>query len=281
MRVHTSSLTALNAAAARAAHLIVDGAPVIFADTLAEALLGEQAETLLSYHHDHGSHTVLAGARTQVTLRARFAEERVEDARSRGIDQYVILGAGLDSYAYRNCDAVRTFEVDHPASQQWKRDRVARAGLVEPAHLTYVAVDFETGSLADALAMAGFDRTSPAIVSWLGVTMYLTRTAVEHTLATIGGMAGGSEIVTDYMLPEELRDGAGRVYADLVAPNAAERGEPWLSSFAPDDMSLLLREAGFTAVTHTRQRDFDSALWQRGDALAPSDLAVLAHATIR
>jgi methyltransferase (TIGR00027 family) len=277
----THSQTALTAAAARAAHLIVDGSPVIFADTLAERLLGDQAETLLSYHRNHGSHTVLSGARTQVTLRSRFAEARVRDGHARGIDQYVILGAGLDSFAYRNTDpGLRTFEVDHPASQQWKRDRVRDAGLAEPPTLTYVPLDFETQPLLDALVQAGFDRSAPAAVSWLGVTMYLTTAAIRSTLAELGTLTAGSEIVTDYMVPPELRDEAGAVYADLVSANSAERGEPWLSFFTPDDMTSALAAAGFTEVTHTWQRDFEPALWQRHDALAPTALAVLAHAHI-
>ena len=117
------SLTALTAAAARAAHLIVDNEPVIFADTLAQAMLGERAEELISYHLAHGTHPVLASARAQVTCRSRYAEDRLADAIGRGIGQYVLLGAGLDSFAYRSplAGRVRVFEVDHPATQEYKR----------------------------------------------------------------------------------------------------------------------------------------------------------------
>ncbi len=117
------SLTALTAAAARAAHLIVDSEPVIFADTLAQALLADRAEELISYHRAHGAHPVLAGARAQVTCRSRYAEDRLADAVGRGIGQYVLLGAGLDSFACRSplAERVRVFEVDHPATQEYKR----------------------------------------------------------------------------------------------------------------------------------------------------------------
>jgi methyltransferase (TIGR00027 family) len=128
------SYTALTAAAARAAHLIVDSAPTIFADRLASRLLGEQAGELIGYHRAHGSHLVLAAARAQVTCRSRYAEDRLTDAAERGITQYVILGAGLDSFAYRSplAGRVRVFEVDHPATQQWKRSRLAAARIPVP-----------------------------------------------------------------------------------------------------------------------------------------------------
>src|SRR4051812_24610261 len=121
------SRTAMTAAAARAAHLIVDGEPVVFADTLAYRLLGEQAEELVAYHRLHGDHLVLAGARAAVTTRSRFTEERLARAAAAGMRQYVVLGAGLDSFAYRSDLYVRVFEVDHPATQEWKRERLRDA----------------------------------------------------------------------------------------------------------------------------------------------------------
>jgi len=273
------------AAAARAAHLIVDGAPTIFTDPLAEVLLGEQAETLLSYHRNHGNHLVLAGARTQVTLRSRFTEGRVADAAARGVGQYVILGAGLDSFAYRNGSdgsdgsPMTVFEVDHPASQEWKRACLAEAGVTIGDNVAHVPVNLETEALLEPLIRAGFDTSRPAVVGWLGVTMYLTRPAIAATLATIGSLAPGTEIVTDYKLTPELRDERGQTYVDLVAPNSAERGEPWLSFFTPDDMSQLLAEHGFTGIQHLRQRDWSDELWRRDDALCPTDLSVLICAT--
>jgi methyltransferase (TIGR00027 family) len=230
------SLTAQTAAAARAAHLIVDDEPRIFADTLAEAMLGERAEEFIAYHRAHGTHPVLAGARAQVTCRSRYTEDRLARGIEHGIGQYVLLGAGLDSFAYRSplADRVRVFEVDHPATQEWKR-RVA-AGRVAgtagngrgvAAGVTFVPVDFTRDSLAEGLSRAGFDTARPAFVSWLGVTMYLDARAIEATVSVLGGFAPGTEIVLDYMLPARLRDAAGQTYADLVGQVAAERGEPW------------------------------------------------------
>src|SRR4051794_24645362 len=117
------SRTALTAAAARAAHLIVDSPPLIFADTVAYELLGEQAEEFIGYHRTRGEHPILSAVRATATVRSRYTEDRLAEAVARGVTQYVILGAGLDSYAYRSDPAgpVRVFEVDHPATQRWKR----------------------------------------------------------------------------------------------------------------------------------------------------------------
>ena len=150
-----------------------------------------------------------------------------------------------------------------------------------PDSVSFVAVDFERDSLAGRLAQAGFDPSRPALVSWLGVTMYLTGAAISQTLAEIGGFAPGTQLITDYMLPAAWRDDTGSAYAGLVAPVAAERGEPWLTFLAPDDMSALLAGHGFGAVEHVRQRDsIPAALWDRADSLRPAGLSVLARATI-
>ena len=164
----------MTAAAARAAHLLVDSEPRIFADTLAAVLLGDKAETYIRYHREYGDHPLLADTRTQATCRSRFTEDQLALAAERGIAQYVILGAGLDSFACRSglAGRLRVFEVDHPATQERKRAVLAAAGLAEPPTLTWVPVDFETGELTGSLIAAGLDPAAPAFVSWLGVTMY-------------------------------------------------------------------------------------------------------------
>lgn len=284
------SQTALTAAAARAAHLIVDHEPVIFADDLAAALLGEQADELISYHRAHGTHLVLSCARAQVLCRSRFTEDHLAAWAGTGLTQYVILGAGLDSFAYRPAPGppgpgphgpVRVFEVDHPRTQRWKRAHLAAAGITVPDTVSFVAADFERDSLSGRLAQAGFDPSRPALISWLGVTMYLTGAAISQTLAEISGFAPGTQLITDYILPAALRDETGRSYAELVAPAAAERGEPWLTFLAPDDMSALLSRHGFGPVEHVRQRDsIPAALWDRTDSLHPAGLSLLARATL-
>ncbi len=278
------SQTALTAAAARAAHLLVDHQPWIFADDLAAVLLGKLADEFIGYHRAHGEHLVLAAARAQATCRSRYAEDRLAAAAARGVTQYVLLGAGLDSFACRSplAGKVAVFEVDHPATQGWKRERLAEAGLPVPDAVTFVPADLESSSLADCLRQAGFDSSRPAVVGWLGVTLYLTRPAIGRVLAEIGRFAEGTELVTDYMLPAGLRDAAGDTYVEMVSPVAAQRGEPWLTFLAPGDMTALLEGAGFGAVRHVRQRDSVAPeLWQRSDALRPLELSMLAHATAR
>ena len=277
------STSALMAAAARAAHLIVDDEPRIFADTLARRLLGDQADNLISYHLQHGEHPVLAGARLQVTCRSRYTEDALARAAGRGITQYVLLGAGLDSFGYRGglAEKVRVFEVDHPASQQAKRAALDAARIAVPGNVTLVPADLATGRLGEALSAAGFDGTAPAVVGWLGVTMYLTGDAVSQTMRAIGGFAPGTELVADYMLPRQLRDEAGAQYAELVAQAFAERGEPWLSFFTPGEIARLARAAGLGSSRTVPQRGTIPAhLWHRTDSLRPSELAVLFHATV-
>ena len=275
------SFTALTAASARAAHLIVDQEPWIFADTLAAQLLGERAEELISFHKLHGTHPVLAGARVQVTCRSRYTEDALGRAVSRGVGQYVILGAGLDSFAYRSSPArrVRVFEVDHPATQDWKRRALAAAQVPVPEAVTFVAADLATDSLAGQLLAAGFDTAEPALVSWLGVTMYLTPDAVTDILTAVGRLAPGTELIADYMLPARMRDTAGNSYVELVGPVAAQRGEQWLTFLTPDEASALLARHGIEPIEHLRQRDaVSAALWQRSDSLRPSELSVLTRA---
>jgi methyltransferase (TIGR00027 family) len=270
----------MTAAAARAAHLVVDSAPFIFADTSAAPLLGDRADELLGFHRQHATHPILSAARAQVICRSRYAEDRLGVAVASGIRQYVVLGAGLDTFACRSplAAAVRVFEVDQPATQAWKRSALTRAGCAVPSQLAFVSVDLAGGGvLGPALRAAGFDFGEPAVISWLGVLMYLDRAAIRQTLAALGTCAPGTELIADYMLPHELRDDAGDQYVELVGPAAAERGEPWLSFFTPAELGALLAQHGFGSTTHVRQRDAVPAeMWRRTDALRPIDLSMIA-----
>ena len=251
-------------------------------------MLGDQATELVAYHRAHGGHVVLAGARGQATCRSRYAEDSLAAAISgSGIAQYLILGAGLDSFAYRSplSGQVRVFEVDHPATQDFKLRRLSAAGLAVPGNVVFVPVDLDDGrpdgSLAGRLARSGFDVTRPAFVSWLGVTVYLTEAAIGQTFAELGGFAPGSQVIADYMLPAHLRDDDGSTYVDLVAPVAAERGEPWLTFLSPEQMSALLAEHGLTPLRHLAQGDVgDAATWQRSDSLHPIRLSISAHVIV-
>ncbi|PPK62584.1 SAM-dependent methyltransferase [Actinokineospora auranticolor] len=270
------SASALFAAAARAAHLVVDEPPVIFRDTAAAGLLGDRADELIGYHRAHGSHPVLAGARVQVLARARYTEDHVTATRPA---QYVVLGAGLDTFALRGgVEGTAVFEVDHPATQAWK---LSRPGVPGGA-ATYVPVDLAADPLLDRLVDAGFDPGVPAVVSWLGVTMYLTRDAVERALADLGRLAPGTELIFDHVLPDHLRDDEGRAYATAVAAATAENGEPWRTTLTPEEAGALAATHGFPEVRHLHLADAVPArLWDRADALRPSELLVLTHAVRR
>ncbi|WP_329428988.1 SAM-dependent methyltransferase [Streptosporangium sp. NBC_01495] len=274
------------AAAARAAHLLVDDTPSIFADTMAQTFLGERADELLGYHRSYGGHPVLSGARTTAVTRSRYTEDRLSELVAHGIDQYVILGAGLDSFACRSelAGQVRVFEVDQPSTQDWKRALLAATGTKVPSSTVFVPIDFEqesTRSLTDHLVLAGFDRSRPALVSWLGVTMYLTREAIGQTLAAVSGFAPGTEIVVEYLLPAESRDEAGQSYAELVMAATAEQGEPWQTFLSFEQMDDLLLEHRLQPVEYVRQREtIDPAGWERTDSLRPFELSVLARASV-
>jgi methyltransferase (TIGR00027 family) len=218
------------------------------------------------------------------THAARYAEDRVASAVAAGVRQYVVLGAGLDTFAYRSPMAaarVRVFEVDHPDTQDWKRSALAAARIGVPPRVVFVPADLAAGSLAAALGTAGFDYSQPAVISWLGVIMYLDRAAIGQTLGALAACAPGTELIADYMLPQALRDEAGNGYAELIMAATAEHGEPWLSFFAPGEMAGLLAEHGFREATQVRQRESVPAeMWQRADALQPIELSMIACARL-
>ncbi len=273
----TVSRTALTSAAARAAHLLVDHEPLIFVDPLAQVLLGERGDELIAYHQRFGSHPVLAGARAEVLCRSLFTETLLTES---ALPQYVILGAGLDTYAYRSGAGRSVFEVDHPASQAWKRQAVETAGISAHGGPTFVPVDLERDPLVEALVEAGFDLARPSFVSLLGVSMYLSGSALEGVVAALASFAAGSQIVVDYMLTPELRDDAGRAYAEAVGAAVAEDGEPWLSFYTPDELTPIFVRHGFTSVRHVALADsIDLGLWRRTDAVARMGLSGLLHAT--
>jgi methyltransferase (TIGR00027 family) len=277
------SFTALTAAAARAAHLVVDQSPFLFADTLATRLLGERADELIGYHRQHRQHPILSAARGQVICRSRYAEDHLAAAAAAGVRQYVLLGAGLDTFACRSplAGQISVFEVDHAATQNWKRAALAAAGIHVPPSVAFIAAGLGTGALAEALADGGFDFGQPAVISWLGVIMYLDHASVGQALSALANCAPGTELIADYMLPAGLRDNAGDQYVELIGPAAAQRGEPWQSFFAPDEMTALLAEHGFEVASNIGQGDtVPTRMWQRADSLRPIELSMIVRATL-
>jgi methyltransferase (TIGR00027 family) len=192
--------------------------------------------------------------RASILARARFVEDLVKERVAQGVRQYVILGAGLDTFAQREprlASGIVVFEVDRPGPQEWKRRRLIETRLGIPPFLRLVPVDFEAGGDFWAqLVAAGFDRRQPAVVASTGVSMYLTRDAVEATLRQIAGLASGSTLAMSFLLPLELADPEVRPGLELAEKGARASGTPFISFFTPTEMLSLARAAGFREVQH-------------------------------
>lgn len=239
MRAGEPSRTALAAAAHRATHQIAD-APLVFEDPLATAVLGPDwrpAEELLGRRP----------MRAFICARSRVAEDALAAAVERGVTQYLLLGAGLDTFAWRNPHhALRVFEADHPDTQTWKRAQLANLGA--PERLAFVGVDMEREPLLPALVSGGFDPDQRLFVSWLGVTPYLESATVIETLETLASLPAGVEVVFDYGPPPQSLTGWLRIAYEKRAAKVAALGEPWLSSFDPRNLIDGLAQLGFSQI---------------------------------
>ena len=247
-----ASMTMVSAAAWRGAHLAFDD-PIILQDTLAAPIVGDaspyQADAVRA-----GSHgTTGFHYRWNMAARSRYAEDTLADRRAgHGVRQYVLLGAGLDTFALRNpFDDVIVYEVDTPASQGWKLDRLAQMNVASPHGVRYVSCDFEQQDFVERLVDAGFDPGMPAVAAWLGVSYYLTEEAIRATLGRVGAWPAGSAIVFDYVLDERRWDEFEGFDADAMRAalaGVAAAGEPFLSLLDDDDVIDRCRSAGFTEV---------------------------------
>jgi methyltransferase (TIGR00027 family) len=245
MQIGQPSRTAQRAAAHRAAHQLLEHGR-IFHDPLAVQILGEDRGSL---DLEAARAPAQRGMRLFIAARARFAESAVAAAYARGTRQLVVLGAGLDTFAYRNPhEALRVFEVDHPATQGWKRQRLAATNIAAPESLAFAPVDFERVSLAEGLDAAGLDATAPAIFTWLGVVTYLTEPAVFATLGFIAGLPQGSEVVFTYSDPPGSMQAERAAAHGRRAARVADLGEPWLTYFTPAALHPRLRALGFGEI---------------------------------
>lgn len=200
-----------------------------------------------------------------------------------GVGQYVILGAGLDSFAQRHPEvALRIFEVDQPGTQDWKRRRLSEIGYPPGPNLQFVPVDFERGeAFSDALRTNGFDADRPAVVSSMGVSMYLTKEATEAALGQVSALAGGSVLALTFMLPVELVDAAERPMQEAVEAAAAASGSPFISHYAPAEMVEMCRAAGFSAAQPVSPDDLTARYFaERTDGLRPPTAEQLIVATV-
>jgi methyltransferase (TIGR00027 family) len=251
--------TAVRVALWRALHVEVDAPPHVLDDTLGLRLAApDDGWRARPDMHPEGTRSY----RASIVARARFVEDLVAAGTC---DQYVLLGAGLDTFAQRTSLQIEIFEIDQPGTQAWKRERLAALGLPTPR---FVPVDFETESWWEKLVGAGFDAQRPAIVASLGVSMYLTREANAATLARVATLATGSTFVMSFLVPLERLPPEERPGLEMAARGARNSGTPFVSFFAPDDAVAMARDAGFRAVEHVSARALDERYFAgRSDGL--------------
>ena len=272
-RTAAADSTAVRVALWRAMHVEVDPPPHVIEDEIGLKLVAPDDGWRRRPDMDpHGTSLF----RASIVARARFVEDLVVEQAGRGIGQYVILGAGLDTFAQRRpefASRLKVFEVDQPGPQAWKRDRLIELGFGIPEWLRLVPVDFEAGDAWwQRLAAAGFDAGQPTVVSSTGVSMYLTKDAIAATLRQIAALAPGSTLAMTFLLPPELADPEVRPWLQLAEQGARASGTPFISFFTPTEMLALAREAGFREVQHVSAATLAQSYFaRRTDGLRPAN----------
>jgi methyltransferase (TIGR00027 family) len=264
--------TAIRVALWRALHVLIDSSPHVIEDDLGLKLAAPGEDWRRRPDMDP---QITRGFRTSIVARARFIEDHVVEQVGRGVDQYVVLGAGLDTFAQRRpevASALRIFEVDRPATQAWKRRRLTELGFGIPAWLRFVPVDFEAGlPWWDQLTAAGFDTARPAVVASAGVSLYISKDATAADLRYIAGLAPGSTLAITFILPVELLDPEDRAGVAASKSGAQSSGTPFVSFYAPAEMLALAGKAGFKTVEHISGRTLAERYFAgRSDGLRPS-----------
>ncbi len=291
------SRTAIAAARMRAAHVLLDDEPKILRDTLALALSGggdaaalrttmDRVQTEIAQHTTSAiAQSFLRYGRGLAVWRSRYVEDALEQALRRGLTQYVILGAGLDSFAYRRpegAEGLRVFEVDHPATQHWKRTRLHAVGIDIPPTVTFVPLDFEQQTLQEGLRAGGFRQEEPGVFSWLGVTPYLTEAAIWRTLREVAALAAGTAIIFEYEVPAALLDAEGQRLEAATRAFATARSEPWFSVFDPSCLRAHLHALGFVVIEDVGPEEAHARYFAgRRDGLRSLPFAHLMHAQVR
>ena len=263
--------TAVRTALWRALHVELDGAPHVIDDTVGLRLAAPEEGWRARPDMDpQGTRPF----RASIVARARFIEDLVAEQASRGVGQYVLLGAGLDTFAQRRpelASRMRVFEIDRPGPQEWKRGRLVDLGFGIPEWLRFVPVDFEAGdSWRERLTAAGFADDKPAVVASTGVSMYLTREANRETLRRIAEFPAGSTLAMTFLVPFERAERADRAGLEQSAKGAKASGTPFVSFFEPREIVELAREAGFREVRHVSAADLGQRYFaDRTDGLRP------------
>jgi len=261
------SSTAHRVAIRRAAHQLLDQ-PRVLDDPLALRIIGSEAEQALRSNRKE-DHAFARAFRAFMAARSRYAEDELARAVAHGVRQYVVLGAGLDTFAYRNPHrGLRVFEVDHPATQAWKREQLQAGKIAIPASLTFVPIDFERQTLAGGLEQVGFDTGAGAFFSWLGVTPYLTREACLATLSFIAKMPERSGVVFDFAVDRKLLNIGQRIALDVLAKRVAAAGEPFQLFFDPGKLQDELTGMGFHRTEFLQGKELNARYFKdRKDGL--------------
>jgi methyltransferase (TIGR00027 family) len=266
--------TAVRVALWRALHVLADAPPHVFDDTVGLQIAAPEE----GWRDRPDMSPFTQPFRASILARARFIEDLVTQEAARGVAQYVILGAGLDTFAQRRKDLasqLHVFEIDQPGAQAWKQRRLVELGFGVPPFLRLVPVDFEAGDAWwDRLVAAGFDAAQPAVVASTGVSMYLTHEAVTATLRQVARLAPGSTFAMSFMLPIDEVDPELRPAVERAAAGAKANGTPFLSFFTPEQMLAVAREAGFREVEHVASGTLARRYFaQRSDGLRPPERA--------
>jgi methyltransferase (TIGR00027 family) len=272
MKPNEPSRTALLVARQRAAHQVLDHGSILD-DPFAMKILLEDEKDVLQFANKHPLASI---GRLFTAARSRIAEDALSGAVAGGIRQIVILGAGLDTFALRSPYSalpIRIYEVDHPATQAWKRQRLAEAQLALPPWLFFVPVDFDRDDLGEMLAAAGFQRNSPAFFTWLGVLPYLTQDAIGRTLDYIASIQS-SEVVFDYMEPSEAFSEEIRKLATERAERLEKIDERWASRFEPAGIAAILRSHGFCDIEDIKFQEIASRFGRAVQGLAPGQVGL-------
>jgi methyltransferase (TIGR00027 family) len=276
----TPDSTAVRTALWRALHLEVDAPPHILDDRIGLQLAAPDPDW--RQRPDMNEYAA-PGVRASIVARARFIEDLVVEQAGHGVGQYVLLGAGLDTFAQRRpeiASRIMVFEVDRPEPQAWKRQRLDELGFGVPERLRLVPVDFETNSWWDGLLANGFDADKPAVVASLGVSMYLTRDATAATLGQSAALAAGSTLAMTFMQPVELIEPEEQVIHRATDAAARAAGTPFISYYAPDEILAMARDAGFATARHVTAADYTQRYFaDRTDGLRPFTTEELLVAT--
>ena len=250
MQNGNASNTAVFTAVMRAAHQVLDGDPKILEDPIAVGLVPGYSGEEIRLREDVFKQNSL---RSIFPLRSRFTEDQLAVAYREGVRQYLILGSGFDTFAYRQpkwASELRTIEVDHPESQKAKQERLHQLGIIIPENVFFCSVDFEDTALAAGLAISPFAPHLPAHISWLGVSQYLTRPAIEKTFRWVLSLPDLSRIAFSFDLHPSCLEGSDREIIESLVSNFAKTDEPWHSLFDPDELREWLLQLGFSHIDH-------------------------------